>query len=144
MAQPSQTELQAKIDAAAERRKAKQAASKDAAALLRLENEARIGDIEDATGLTLGVDMGVVWCPDGQMVLVRRPSQLSHEKYNLQAMQKDVTAQMLDEFVRPPTVVYPEAGKLEAVWQACPGAKIAVANVASRLAEVTSAGLEGK
>jgi hypothetical protein len=114
MAQPSQTEyvnttrdeLRAKVAAAAERRAAKVVAAAEFAANSRLANEAHIGDVEDATGLTLGVDMGVVWCPDGQMVLVRRPSQLSHEKYNLQAMQKDITAQMLDEFVRPPTVVY--------------------------------------
>ena len=144
MSQSTQQELTDKITAAAARRKAKQAASKDAAVQRRLENEARIGDIEESTGLTLGVDLGVVWCPNGDMVLVRAPDQLTHERHQLKAGQGEVTAQDLDRLLKAPTVVYPAEGFTEQVWSACPGAKIAAANIAMALAAPIAASAEGK
>lgn len=145
MAQPSQSveELKAKIAKANADRVAKQASHKDAVALRRLENEASISDVEARTGLTLGIDLGVVWCPDGSMALVGKPDPFVHERFALKVSTNTVTSKDIDEFVKA-AVVYPEALKLEALWTSCPGAKSAAANIAMSLCEAETADIEGK
>lgn len=144
MSQASVEDLKAKIAAGAAKRAKKVAASVDAAAQKRLENEARLVDIEDETGLTSGVDLGVVWCRSGEMVVVRKPPALKYEKYVLACTNGKITARDVDDLLAAPTVLHPVAGQTEALWEREPAAKMAAAEIAQRLYEIASKDFEGK
>ena len=142
--QASKDEILAKIAAGAARRKQKVEASNEAAELTRLENEARLVDIEADTGLTLGVDLGVVWLRSGKMVAVRRPPQIRFEKYQLKSVNGDITPKDIDDLLAAPTVVYPEPGFLEPLWSGESAAKFAAVDIVHRMCDIASKDFAGK
>lgn len=144
MTQARTEELKLKIAAGAAKRAAKVSASTDAAALKRLENEAKLVDIEEETGLTYGVDFGVVWCRSGEMAVVRKPPALKYEKYVLACTNGKITTKDVDDLLAAPTMLYPVAGQTEQLWEKEPGAKMAAAELAQRLYEIASKDFEGK
>jgi hypothetical protein len=137
-------ELKNKVAAAAARRKQKLTEFNDASAMLRLENEAKLADIETETGKTLGIDLAVVWLKSGNMVVVGKPRQVIYEKYQHRAINNQIDAKTIDEFLAHPTVIYPDALHIETLWELEPEAKFAAALLAQRLCEVDQKSLEGK
>lgn len=97
-------------------------------------NRLKLGEIERALGKVLGVDLAVIWCPDGQMAVVQKPSQLAYERYQLRAMSSDtLSAAELDVYASAPTIVYPPADQLQAFWDQWASAKLACAAAATAL-----------
>jgi hypothetical protein len=137
MSQPSPEELKAKIAAGAERRAAKIKSSEDTAALRRLENEARLCDIEDETGKTLGVDLAVAYGRFGDMVVVTRPRALKYEKFQFMCTNGAIGPKDVDALLADGTVVYPPKGEQEALWEREPALKTTACELAQRLYEVS-------
>jgi hypothetical protein len=105
-------ELKAKIAAGKAEREQRLKAFNSEASALRLQNEARLVDIECKEKLTLGIDLGVVWCPDGSMCVIRKPELIDYEKFQNEIGEADAKekARLLDEYLKP-SLVYPKPGR---------------------------------
>ena len=115
----------------------------DAASEKRIDNELLLAEIESDKNLTLHIDMGVVWLTDGSMILVRKPSYLAYEKYQMELLEstKVTRPQIRDEFLKD-CMIYPS---MQAAQQLCDvngDCLFEAANLASRMHDVSKA--EGK
>jgi hypothetical protein len=137
-------DLEAKVRAAQVRRQAKIAEHAANSARTRLENEAKLADLETELGRTVGVDLAVVWLRNGGMVVVGKPRQITYEKFTLKQANGEVSAQDITQFLQPPTVLYPEALRLESLWEAEPEAKFAAVKLALQLCQADQESYLGK
>jgi len=136
-------DLRQKIAEGKARRAAKTKALATSAADRREENEARLIDLEVEHDLTLGVDLGVVWCRSGDFVAIKKPDLLAHERYVLKCANGAVTTQDVDRYLEN-AILWPAKGHQEALWRAEPQAKIAACEVAQAMCEVQEKVIAGK
>jgi len=140
-----------KIELIRERRAAKLKDLADGANRQRELNEEKLGEIEEQTGKTLGHDLGVVWLPTGNMIVVQQLEPLRYEKYgrkiNVAVVNNlAIDPQDIDGVLKSPTLVYPTGAELEN-WLSDPGckdAKEAAAAVAVNISGRSGADFEGK
>lgn len=144
--QTSKSDLE-KRKAEIEKRRAEKCGEREhAVALRRLENEVKLGEIEEQTGKTIGIDLGVVWLRNGGMIVVRHPGQLAYEKYQISAGPL-ATAESMHTYAKA-AVLSPDpktegAAYLDAL-EAEPGALLSVVRVANALCEGQQEVIRGK
>ena len=142
----TQEELKSKVAAGKARRASRVKAFDGEAAMLRLQNEAKLVEIEDETGLTLGIDLGVVWCPNGAMVAVRKPDFGDYETFQLESSEAKAKdkPKLLEEYLRP-CVVFPKTAlELDSLCELYGDVKFEAANLMSHMHDVDKASMEGK
>lgn len=135
----------AKLEASRVARKAKVDEINTVAADKRLDNELLLVDIEQENSLTLGVDLGVVWLPTGDMVAVRKPDYVDYDKY-IEAINESKPAErpaLVDELLKS-CVLVPTMQKLDQLCDVCGDVKRASVNIAIHMHDVARATLEGK
>jgi len=138
--------LEDKVAVGKELRAAKLKALVDVASIRRLENEALLVDIEASRGLTVGIDLGVVWCPNGEMVAVSKPDLLSYEKFQVEALEASVKdkAKVRDEFVKPYVVHPTTARELDSLCEVYGDVMFTAANLMSHMHDIDKDKTEGK
>ena len=143
-------ELKDKIAADAAARKERVDEFYSEAQARRLENEARLGDIERTHTVTLGIDMGVVWLPTGHMIVVRRPELLPYDQYQAKGNvaivkgKSEEMAKLQDDLLDSGVLLYPTKGELELLCDTCADAKGEAVNLASHMHDIESKVFEGK
>jgi hypothetical protein len=138
-------ELKTMAATAATERKAKLGVFEESAAYKRATHEAiTIPELEARLNRVWGKDLAIVWLKTGDFAAVVKPLQLKYERYQLCALAGKVEAKDIDDFIAPPTLVYPSTGELEAMGDESPEVKFACALLAQKLGEVDQKTLEGK
>lgn len=91
-----------------------------------------------------GKDLAIIWLKTGDFAAVVKPKQLQYERYQLRVISGKVEAKDIDEFIAPPTLVFPSTGELEALGDEAGEVKFACALLAQKLGEIDQKTLEGK
>jgi hypothetical protein len=143
MTDQATSDIATKIAEQAARRAARQADAEATTETNRQQSWLAIGDVEEQSGKTLGVDLAAVWLPDGRVIVVQKPCQAAYESYQIKAQNNGVDAKVIDAYTKA-SVVYPTALFVEPLYRDFPGAKFAVALLATRMAEADQKSLEGK
>jgi hypothetical protein len=139
----SDADLEALVKAAAQRRNESLASYEQQARRKRLENQVILATLEES-GKLVGRDLGVVWLPTGDMIVLKKPTQLAFESYQLKGINGEITAKDLHDYVTP-TIVHPANPiEQERLYELAPSAKLACGNLATSMCEVASKNLEGK
>lgn len=139
--------LEDKLAAGRAARKERLDARADEVKVRRLENEVLLIELEQKTGYTLGLDMGVVWLTSGDMVVVHKPQLLPYERYVTRLVDAPASdrSMLADELLKSEgCVVHPDLSKLESLNDEHGDAKLAAANLAARMHDVQSVDYRGK
>lgn len=123
--------------------------AKSEALTLKQQNQLKLAEIERATKKTLGLDLGVVWLSNGEMIVVQKPSPLIFEQHQLKVSQgKDVTAEDIDTVLSgsPPNsaLIYPAMAQIESMVEQYPDCKLVASSLAIQLGATSEQDLGGK
>jgi hypothetical protein len=141
---PNEDELKAKLAEIEERRAEKKQAYSTAAKARRLENEVKLGQIEADTGLTLGIDLGVVWAPDGSMVVAKMPPAIAHQQFfHATGKVGGATDQEIENYIKS-ALLCPTSAEMEGIVNRCPHIRYSVMTLLTDLASTAARDLEGK
>lgn len=125
------------------KRKTKLDAFDAAAKSLREENEIKLGEYEDTTGKTLGIDLANIFTPSGKMIVVQKPPAVVHNKLMLAQTNHAVDDALVCEYCAA-VIVIPSAIEAEKIYLEYANARDAVVNAGIQLAAVDQSNLLGK
>ena len=116
-----------------------------AAADKRLDNELLIAELEAKNNLTLNVDMGVVWLTDGSMVVIRKPTYLAYERYqiDIQDAEKNAKIEVRDAYLKE-CVIHPTMQAAQQLNDVNGSCLFAACNLANRMHDSAGDSMEGK
>ena len=133
-----------KLAAVQKRRKARLESFDDAAKLKRQESEIKLGEIEEATNKTLGIDLAAVFLPDGRLMVAHKPSAAAHNKLMMAQSNGAMTDDIICDYVTacleyPATMIEAEKMFLDFA-----NAREALVNAGIQLHAVNQSNLLGK
>ena len=109
----------------------------------RIDSEIKLGEIEESTGRTLGINLAVVFLPDGRFIAVKKAPAVVYNKISTATSNRNLTEELQSEFSAV-AVEYPTAVEAENMYLDFPNARDAVINAASLLVAVDQSNLLGK
>jgi hypothetical protein len=131
--------------AAIKKRRTERINSFDAAAReTRLVSELKLGEIEEQTKKTLGIDLAVIFLPSGKMIVVHKPAAVVFNRLMLAQASNAVTEEVICGFCNS-IREYPDSDiEIEKMFLEYPNARDAMVNGGIQLAGVDQSNMLGK
>jgi hypothetical protein len=126
------------------RRTEKLSAFDIAAKATREDSEIKLGEIEERTGKTFGIDLAAMFLPDGRLIAIKKPATVVHNKLMIAQGNGKVTDEVITEYCNA-ALEFPETPiELEKIFLIYANAREAVVNAGILLHSVDQSNLLGK